>query len=80
MKYEFKVAQEIGWAFAVGLVTALFEILVRFNPDAITDWKTWAVASGAALVRAGAAAAMPVVIKHGSAVLRRVSKPPETLQ
>src|SRR5436190_22065359 len=35
--------------------------LLTFDPEHITDWKQWAIALGAALVRAGAGAALDVV-------------------
>ncbi len=69
MKYEFKVAQEAAFAFAVGAGTALIQIAVTFDPATITDWSTWAVASGAAVLRAGAAMTLPILIRVGKKVL-----------
>jgi len=63
MQYEFKVLPEVLWAALVGAGTAGLEILIHFDPEVIADWETWAIASGAALVRAAAAAALPVFIR-----------------
>lgn len=71
MRYEFKVTQEIIWAFSVGAGTAILEILIKFDPSIITDWSTWAIAAGAAVLRAGAAAALPVLLKLGKQILTR---------
>lgn len=50
------------------LVTAsvpLVEAAVRFNPDAITDWKTWAVGIAAGSIRQLGAYAMAKLIERG---------------
>lgn len=73
LDYEFKIAQELAWAFVVGAGTVLLTILVKFDPETVTDWKTWAIASGSAALRAGFAAATPVFLKHGKSFLSRVS-------
>lgn len=70
MRYEFKVAHEVAWAAAVGAGVAAAEIAIRFNPEAIADWRVWAVASAGALVRAAGAASLPVLVKH----VKRVAK------
>ncbi len=72
MKYEFKVLPEILWAAGVGGVTAGLEILVKFDPEVIADWETWAIASGAAVVRAAAAAALPVFARVVKAVVTSI--------
>ncbi len=69
MSYEFKITQEAAWAFTVGAGTALIQIAVTFDPATITDWSTWAVASGAAALRAGAAMTLPILIRVGKKLL-----------
>lgn len=69
MQYDFKIAQEAAFAFAVGAGTALIQIAVTFNPEMITDWSTWAIASGAAGLRAGAAMTLPILIRVGKKLL-----------
>jgi hypothetical protein len=61
MRYDFKTVEEIGWAMAVGGGIFIFEILSRFEPETIMDWKTWAVSAGGGLVRAAFAAGLVVV-------------------
>lgn len=58
MKYRFKPLQELYWAVLVAGATVLLLELAGLNPDAITDWRGWAVALGAGMVRAMAAAAI----------------------
>jgi hypothetical protein len=50
--YDFKKAEEIGWAMAVGGGIFLFEILSKFDPNVVTNWETWLVAVAGGLVRA----------------------------
>ncbi len=61
MRYDFKTVEEVGWAMAVGGGIFIFEILSRFEPETITDRKTWAVSVGGGLVRAAFAAGLVVV-------------------
>ena len=63
--YDFKAIEEIGWAMAVGGGIFIFELLSRFEPETITDWKTWGVAVGGGLARAAFAAGL-VVVRRGS--------------
>ncbi len=72
MKYQFKVAQELTWAFGVGIGVVVLEMLVKFDPSTITDWQTWAIASGAAVLRGGAATALPVILRAVSKLPGRV--------
>jgi hypothetical protein len=58
MVYRFKPWQELGWGVAVAGATVLLIELVGLEPDAITDIQSWAVALGAAMVRAMAGAAL----------------------
>ena len=72
MTYEFKVLPEVLWAAVVGAGTAGLEILIHFDPEVIADWETWVIASGAAVVRAAAAAAMPVFVRVVRAVITSI--------
>ncbi|KKL16792.1 hypothetical protein LCGC14_2492010 [marine sediment metagenome] len=69
MSYEFKIAQEVAWAFAIGALTAFIQIAVTFDPATITEWGVWAAASGAAVLRAGAAMTLPVLLRVGKKIL-----------
>ena len=56
--YDIKFLQEMAWAGAVGAATVGLQLLVTTDPEQVTDWQTWAIAAGAALVRAFVAAAL----------------------
>jgi hypothetical protein len=58
MRYDFKAIEEIGWAMAVGAGIFIFELLSRFEPETVTDWKTWAVMVSGGGVRAAFAAGL----------------------
>jgi hypothetical protein len=58
MEYRFVVLREAAWAALVALAIVVLEAFVTFDPTAITDWTTWAVAIGAGGVRAAAAAVL----------------------
>lgn len=60
MRYEFKWAQELFWAVLTACAFVLFEIMVSFEPDKVTDWGVWGIALAGALVRAAGAAALNV--------------------
>ncbi len=62
--YDFKAWEEFGWFFFTAVAVALFEILIKFDPSGITDWKAWGVALFAACVRAGAGAALAFFAKR----------------
>ena len=64
MKYDFKTVEEIGWAMAVGSGIFIFELLSRFEPETVTDWKTWIVSVGGGLARAAFAAGL-VAFRRG---------------
>lgn len=57
MRYTFKRA-EFVWLVLVAAAVAGLEVAVRFDPAAISDWRTWAIAAGAGIVRAAAGAAL----------------------
>ncbi len=54
--YTFKGRQELLWFVGVTLATAILQVLVAFDPEEITNWQSWATATGAGLVRTVAAA------------------------
>ena len=47
--YQVKIGPETLWAIAVAVITALAQITQGAPPD---DWRVWAVAAAAAVVRA----------------------------
>lgn len=61
MKYEWKRAEEAAWVAAVAAGIALLEVLVRFDAEAVTDYKLWAVSLGGSMIRAAAGAAMAFI-------------------
>ena len=61
MTYDFKLWEEAAWAALVAAAIQLLMVLVGFDPAAVTDWRSWAIALGAGLVRAAAGAAIAVV-------------------
>ena len=58
MTYKFRPLDELLWGVVVAGATVLLIELVGLHPDAITDVQSWAVALGAAMVRAMAGAAL----------------------
>jgi hypothetical protein len=64
-EYQFKAFEELAWFVLVAVMTVLFQALAQFDPSAIEDWRTWFVALGAAMVRAGAGAALAWLAKRG---------------
>ena len=44
--------EEIAWAMGIAGLVFAFELLSRFEAEALADWKTYAVAAVAGLVRA----------------------------
>ena len=55
---HFKLLEEVAWFAFVAAGIAVLEILVRFDPQAITNWETWAISLGGSALRAAAAAAI----------------------
>lgn len=55
-RYEFKPLQELLWMAGVAAAVAVLQVLVTFQPDAITSWETWIVALAGGAVRAAAGA------------------------
>ena len=56
--YDFKLVEEIAWLALVAAAVAALQIIVRAEPATIVDWRAWAIALGAAVVRAAAAAVL----------------------
>lgn len=55
-KYVFKLDQELLWFIAVAVLTTVAQLAIDFKPEAITDWRVWAVSGAAAIVRAAGGA------------------------
>lgn len=56
--YTWKGLQELGWAAAVGAAVFALMVLAEFDPEAITNWQTWAISLGSGCVRAAAGAVL----------------------
>lgn len=63
MEYNFKKIQEVLWAAGVGAGIVFLQLAITFDESTLTDWETWVVAGGGAIVRGAAAAALPTFIK-----------------
>lgn len=63
--YTFKTWQEIGWAVFVAVATVVLTELVTFDEATLTDPLTWAIAVGAACLRAAAGAALSFIRPSG---------------
>jgi hypothetical protein len=63
--YQFKPKPELFWFMVVAMITVAMQVLVEFDPATITDWNTWGVGIGAAMVRAAAGAFLAYVTKEG---------------
>ena len=59
MTYDTKPLQELVWGGVVAGLTFTLTVLVTFDPETITDWRAWAIALGAGVVRAVAGALIP---------------------
>ena len=53
-RYDFKPAEEFGWAALVAAVVASLQIVESSDPATVTDWRAGAIALAAAAVRAAA--------------------------
>jgi hypothetical protein len=58
MTYRFKALPELYWSVLTAAATVLLIELVSLDPDGVADWRKWAVALGAGIVRAAAGAAL----------------------
>ena len=56
--YDFKIVEEIAWVAVVAAAVAVLQIVVGADLAKIVDWRAWAIALGAAAVRAAAAAVL----------------------
>ncbi|PZM91983.1 MAG: hypothetical protein DIU79_12290 [Actinobacteria bacterium] len=61
--YVFKPRPEAVWFVLVAVLTVLMQALAEFDPEAITDWRAWAIGIGAAMVRALGAAVLVLLGK-----------------
>ena len=57
MRYDFKFWAELGWALLIGATITLLLELTSFRPEAIEDWRAWAIVLGGAVVRGAVAVA-----------------------
>ncbi len=65
MKYEFKMIPELIFALVVGAVVFVFQLFVAFEPEAISNWETWAITAAGGLTRAVAAAGLAYLASRG---------------
>lgn len=56
MNYQLKPQEELAWGLTIAVSVYVTEVLVRFDPATIIDWRAWGIALFAGAVRAGAAA------------------------
>ena len=63
MTYEFKRWHELAWVVGVAALIAVLSVLIEFDPAAIGDWRTWAIAAAGGAVRAAAGAAVAVLTR-----------------
>lgn len=63
--YTLRPKSELFWFIAVAAITVGVQALVEFDPSTITDWESWAIGIGAAMVRAAAGAFLAYITKHG---------------
>lgn len=56
MAYDFKRVEELFWVAIVAAGIFVLTVLVEFDPDAIKDWRTWALSLLGGAVRAAAGA------------------------
>lgn len=47
------------FGFLVGAATAAVQVAIAVSLSPVTDWKTWAISSGAGILAAGIAASLP---------------------
>lgn len=65
MMYNFKLVEEMAWFGFVSAGVALLEVLIRFDPETITSWETWAISLGGGLVRAFAGGFLAAIANRG---------------
>lgn len=61
--YILKIREELTWALITAVSVYILEVLVRFDPNTITDWRAWGIALFAGVMRAGAAALLLAIGK-----------------
>jgi len=62
MAYKFKQIEEMLWFGFVSAGIAFLEVMVRWDPEVISNWETWAVALGGGLVRAFAGGVLANIV------------------
>lgn len=67
-KYDIRIWQEAGWAVLVAVVVEGAMILSGLHPEAIQDWRAWAIVAAGALARA---AGIAVAAIFGKATFAR---------
>lgn len=75
MDYKFVVIREAGWAAFIAVALVFLQALVGIQPEAIEDWKTWAIALGGAGVRSAAAAVIAIFTKGFAITEPKASNP-----
>jgi len=50
--YQFKLIEEALWFGLVSAGLFFLTMLVKFDPETVTDWRAWAIALGGGLIRA----------------------------
>jgi hypothetical protein len=61
VSYRFKPLAELGWGVGIAAGLVILQALVTLDPEAVKDWRTWAVALGGAAIRAGAGAGIDYI-------------------
>lgn len=65
-KYEFKLKAEAGYAVFTAIAIALAELLISFDPNTVTDWKTYALSAVGAVARAVGAGFLNAMLRKGA--------------
>lgn len=58
MRYRFQPLPELYWGVVVAASLVLLQALFTLQPEAVTDWQTWAVALLGGALRAAAGAGL----------------------
>jgi len=62
-EYVYKRMAEAGWFAFVAVAVFALEVLVKFDPETIQDWRAWLIALGSGCIRAAAGALLAVFTK-----------------
>ena len=52
----------IVWGAVTSVAVTTLQALITFDPEAITDWRAWAVGIGASAVRSGSQAVLQAIV------------------